>query len=429
MAKVLRISDNDYRIIVGQGGTIYLDTTGATYDGSGKVVVRGDLEVKGDTTTVNSTIVNIADNIIVLSHGNTNAGLPPSLDRPYSSGIQIDRGTIAPARWVYDDNISWTLGGISGIGTWVGTQGNIGTEQRLPIATPGIVAGGNLYVSTGNGVISVTGTNDYELKIWTYNNDGVITPDPVTGNFVQDDDNIPNAKAVKDLIDFSIETVEIDKIKEDDTSITIFDKNNVILEIDTIGSLTVIRTVGTHGFAVGDSITITGVKTDPFDPIIEGLNGTWTVVDVPLTDKIQVNRSTSGGAAASYIANSGTTVGPESRITVEVEGTVISNFYPNRIELSDVQILGSEISTYNSNDSLVLAAPGIGTVKIKDTLELTKTPGDDEGLADPLLPLEGIKIYSKEPGTGKTGLYFVNEENYRDEIISKNRALLYGMLF
>jgi hypothetical protein len=77
----------------------------------------------------------------------------------------------------------------------------------------------------------------------------------------------------------------------------------------------------------------------------------------------------------------------------------------------------------------VLSAPGIGTVKIKDTLELTKTPGDDEGLLDPLLPPEGIKLYSKEPGTGKTGLYFVNEENYRDEVISKNRALLYGMLF
>ena len=432
MAKVLRITDNDYRIIVGNGGTIYLDTTGAQYDGSGKVVVRGDLEVKGNTTTVDSTILTVADNILILSHvdddNDTRLGLPASLDRPYSSGIQIDRGLYVPARWVYDDSITWTLGGTNGIGTWVATQGNIGSEQRLPLATPGVIAGGNFYVSTGNGVISVTGTNDYELKIWNYES-GTITPDPITGNIVQDDDNIPNAKAVKDLIDYSIETIEISRIIRDDTSVAVVDKNNVIAGISLVGSLTVIRTVGTHSYEVGDTITITGASTSPFDPIIEGINGTWTVVDIPAADQIQFNRSTTGGNAASYVTNSARTVSSETRIAVTVEGNLIASFYSNRTEVGNLQILGNEISTYNSNDSIVLSAPGTGTVKIKDTIELTKTPGDDEGLADPMAPLEGIKVYSKTPGTGKTGLYFVNENEYQDEIISKNRALLYGMLF
>ena len=432
MAKVLRITDNDYRIIVGNGGTIYLDTTGAQYDGSGKVVVRGDLEVKGNTTTVDSTILTVADNILILSHvdddNDTRLGLPASLDRPYSSGIQIDRGLYVPARWVYDDSITWTLGGTNGIGTWVATQGNIGSEQRLPLATPGVIAGGNFYVSTGNGVISVTGTNDYELKIWNYES-GTITPDPITGNIVQDDDNIPNAKAVKDLIDYSIETIEISRIIRDDTSVAVVDKNNVIAGISSVGSLTVIRTVGTHSYEVGDAITIAGASTSPFDPIIEGINGTWTVVDIPAADQIQFNRSTTGGNAASYVTNSARTVSSETRIAVTVEGNLIASFYSNRTEVGNLQILGNEISTYNSNDSIVLSAPGTGTVKIKDTIELTKTPGDDEGLADPMAPLEGIKVYSKTPGTGKTGLYFVNENEYQDEIISKNRALLYGMLF
>jgi hypothetical protein len=30
---------------------------------------------------------------------------------------------------------------------------------------------------------------------------------------------------------------------------------------------------------------------------------------------------------------------------------------------------------------------------------------------------------------GKTGLYFINAEETRDELVSKNRALLFGMLF
>jgi len=428
MAKVLRTSDTDYRIIVGNNGTITLDTTGAQNDGSGVVVIRGDLEVKGNTTTIESTISSIADNIVVLSAGNTSSGLPSSLDRPYSSGIEIDRGLLAPARWVYDDSISWALGATTGIGTWVATQGFIGGEQRLPLATPGIVAGGDLYVSVGSGVITVTGSTSYHEKIWNYDN-GAITPDPSTSVIIVDDDHIPNAKSVKDLIDYSIATVEINKIQQDNTKVEILDKNNIIQEINEVGSLTTVRTQGTHGYEIGDSITIANVTTSPADSIIEGINGTWIVTDIPASNLIQFNRSTTGGDPTSYIAASGETVGAETRVAVTIENTEIANFYNNRIELSEVQIKGTEISTYTSNDDLVLTAPGTGSVKIKDVLEIPKSPYDDDALINPLAPAEGIKIYSKSPDTGKTGIYFVNENNYNDELISKNRALLFGMLF
>lgn len=428
MAKVLRTTDTDYRIIVGNSGTITLDTTGAANDGSGTVIVRGDLEVKGNTTTIESTISTIADNIVVLSAGNTGSGLPASLDRPYSSGIEIDRGLFAPARWVYDDSISWALGATTGIGTWVATQGYIGGEQRLPLATPGIIAGGDLYVSVGSGVITVTGSTNYHEKIWNYDS-GLITPDPITAAIVIDDDNIPNAKSVKDLIDYSIATVEIDKIQEDDTKVEILDQNNTITAITEVGSRTIIRTVGTHGFEIGDSITIANVSTSPTDAIIEGINGTWTVTDIPAVNLIEFNRSTTGGDAGAYVTNSGQTVGSETRIAVTVENTEISNFYSNRIELSEIQIKGTEISTFTSNDDLVLTAPGTGSVKIKDVLEIPKSAYDDDALINPNAPLEGVKIYSKTPDTGKTGIYFVNENDNNDELISKNRALLFGMLF
>jgi len=431
MAKVLRTSESDYRIIVANGGTITLDTTNAQNDGAGVVVVKGDLEVKGTTTTVESTIVTIQDNTILLSHvgdGDSRQGLPASLDRPYSSGIEIDRGLFAPARWVYDDSISWALGGTTGIGTWVATQGYIGTEQRLPLATPGIIAGGDLYISTGSGVITVTGTTNYEEKVLNYDG-GSITPDPITSEILIDDDHIPNAKAVKDLIDFSIATVEIDKIQEDNTKVEIVDKNNVIASILTVGSRTVIRTVGTHGFEVGDSITISGVTSSPTDAFIDDINGTWTVTDIPSSNSIEFNKSTTGGDGNSYVTNSGTTVGSETKILVSVENNEIANFYNNRIELGDIQIKNTEISTFTSNEDLVLTAPGTGSVKIKDILEIPKTPYDDDALTDPNAPAEGIKIYSKSSSTGKSGLYFVNENNYSDELISKNRALLFGMLF
>lgn len=438
MAKVVRTTDNDYRIIVAEGGTIYLDTTGAAYNGAGKVVVRGDLEVKGDTTTIHSTVSTLQDNILVLNYeeGSTLSGLPGTLDRPYSAGIQIDRGLLAPARWVYDDSVSWDMGGDTGRGAWMSTQGylsNPSNEQDIPLKITGIVSVGNLYVSVGSNVISVYGSNDYEHKIWYYNNDNVIEAQP-DGTVLRDGDIITNAQAVKDFVDYSLSSVQISRLVEDNTSIDIKDRNNVIATVESVGSRTVIKTVGSHGYIVGDDITIAGVTTSPNDAFIQNLNGAHTVTDVPDPNKIEINVNTLGGDPNSYVANSGSAVtNPNldpTRIVVTVEGDEIANFYQNRVEIADLQILGNEISTYNSNDNLVLSAPGSGTVKIKDTLELTKTPGDDEGdIFDPLAPVEGIKVYSKTPSTGATGLYFVNEQDRRDEIISKNRALLYSMLF
>jgi hypothetical protein len=428
MSKVLRISDVNYKVIVGNGGTITLDTTNGELDGSGTVVITGDLQVKGNTTTIESTISTIADNIIVLSSGNTNSGLPASLDRPYSSGIEIDRGLLTPSRWIYDDSISWSLGGTSGIGTWVATQGYIGTEQRLPLATPGIIAGGNLYISTGSGVISVTGTSNYEEKVWRYES-GVITPDPLTNNIIIDDDHITNAKAVKDYVDYQIDTVEIGIIQEDNSKVEIIDKNNVILNISEVGSNTTIITEGSHGYGIGDTITITGVTTVPTDTIINDINGTWTVTDVPSRSTIQFNKSTTNGDLTRYVTSSGAAVSTESIIKVVVEDEEIVNFYSNRVELSGIEIKGTEITTFNSNEDLILAAPGTGSVTVKDTLSLTKTPGDDDGLTDPNAPVEGVKIYSKTPDAGKTGVYFINENDHSDELISKNRALLFSMLF
>jgi len=428
MSKIIRTTDTDYRIITGDGGTITLDTTNATGNLSGTVVVKGDLEVNGGTTTIESIIATIDDNILLLSAGNTSSGLPVSLDRPRSSGIEIERGSLANSRWVYDDGIGWDLGGVTGIGAWIGTQGDIGAEQILPIKTSGIVSDHNLYVDTNDGVISVSGTNNYELKIWNYDN-GVITPDPITNEITQDDDNIPNAKAVRDIVDYSLATVVIDKIQEDNSSIEVVDKNNVILNIIGVGPRTLVTTQNSHGFAINDTVTITGVQSSPNDAILQSLIGSWTVTDVPSSTSFEFDANSIGADKSFYVSNSGRTVSAESEISITVEGNNITNFYNNRINLADIEIKGTEIFTSSSNDDLVLSSSGIGSVKIKDTLEITKTPGDDDILLDPNPPLEGIKLYSKAQGTGKTGLYFVNENNYQDEVISKSRALLYSMLF
>jgi hypothetical protein len=331
MSKVLRVG-GDYKVIIQDGGTITLDTTNGTNNLNGRVVVTGSLEVKGTTTTVDSTTVTVADNIIVLSKDNSAAGIPASLN--YRSGIEIERGSLVNAFMVYDEQISWTLGGTSGQGTWTFEQGS----STIPIKTNGIVAGGPLYLQTGADVVTVTGTVNYEEGILTYVA-GTVT-DSGSGVIV-DDDGIPNTKAMVDYVDY------------------------------VLGSR--------------------------FHTYVE--------------------------------ANDFETDGLPSNVEIGVNNVPVANFYSERSEFNDIRFQNSEITSLISNGSLVLSAPGTGTVTVRDVLEISSTPGEDDALLDPSTPANGIRIYSKDQTTGGSGLYFVNKDNTADEIISRNRALVFSMLF
>jgi len=420
MPKVLKAYDSDYIIAVRENGEITLDV-----GSEGTVFVTGNLNIRGDSTAINTTDLEIEDNTIVLNKGEDGPGVSVG-----TAGIEIDRGFGVPnARWIFDEQITWTLGGLSGQGTFYAEEGS----QKLPINTPGIVAQGNFYVDTGNGVISVTNTPDYEEKIFNYNN-GVIEPSP-SGTFVIDDDTIPNTKAVKDYIDYSFANTPQAFIGQGDTEILAIDEFHPLLDIISVNvdgnNTTVIQTQGPHGFTESDLLNIQGVLANG-DPL-ENLNGTnIDIVEVINAFTIRLDRSVVGADVNQYVANSGTISKAgfqESRIKFTVEDTEIANFYNNRFNIDGIEIKNTEISTTESNSDLVLKSSGIGSVKIDDILEITAAPYDDDLLNIPVSPQQGIKLYSTNPGPGTTGLYYVNSNNRNDELVSKNRSLLFSMLF
>lgn len=160
MSRVLRV-EGDYKVIVENGGSITLDTGVET----GEVLVTGDLRVLGNTTTVNSENLSIRDNVIILNQGETGAGVTLG-----TAGIQIDRGTSSAAEIIFDEsNDQFTFGFANG--------------NLARLRATGVLTGGQnlLLIGGGNGVISVSGTNDYETR-------------------VTDDDHIPNRKFVIDTV-------------------------------------------------------------------------------------------------------------------------------------------------------------------------------------------------------------------------------------
>lgn len=145
-------------------------------------------------------------------------------------------------------------------------------------------------------------------------------------------------------------------------------------------------------------------------------------------------RITDGDSEVRVFDNSST--GVDTRIDTKIDGVLTSfisknyfDVYSTTINLNEVRIEGNEITTSSSNDDLILSAPGTGSVKFSDSLIIKNRPSVLDPLADPLFSTEGIKLYAKNPGTGDSGIYFVNTNNKRDELISKQRALVFSHMF
>ena len=121
--------------------------------------------------------------------------------------------------------------------------------------------------------------------------------------------------------------------------------------------------------------------------------------------------------------------GVDSVITFKIDGDTVSQLYADRWEFDELRFVGSTIETISSNEDLVLKSSGTGSIRIDDTLHLNRVPSDGDASLEPSQPTDGMKIYVADQYTGKSGLFFTNDQGNRDELVSKNRALLFGMLF
>lgn len=80
------------------------DITAATVTASGNMIVGGNLTVQGTTTSVNSTTVEISDNILVLNKDATSGTI--------DAGITVERGSDGDKSFIWDEtNDRWSTGG------------------------------------------------------------------------------------------------------------------------------------------------------------------------------------------------------------------------------------------------------------------------------------------------------------------------------
>lgn len=255
------------------------------------------------------------------------------------------------------------------------------------------VTGSNNITFFGEGfnVINVTGTTDYELQVFNYENIVAISID---------DDTIPNTKALTDYIGnyFSYTTPKL--MERGGTSISITDVaqwtpyTNYIVDDLVIYNFMAYKCLIPH----------TSLGIDSFVADLAALK--WEFASPP----------------------------ENSYIEVSVNDSVVSKWTDTNFDVFDLTITDNKIETISNNSDLILTAQGSGSVVIDSSLRLVETT------VEPLQPGEGSTMYSLPSGAGGTGIFYVNNNNrfksdnvtqepIRDELVSKRKAIAYSFIF
>lgn len=369
MGQFLKVN-GDYNIRVADGASIVLDTGPAVSGGS--VVVTGDLVVQGSSFSIDTVNLTITDNIISLNQGDPGPGVTLGY-----SGIEVNRGNttaITPqnnASFLYDESLdSWIIAHGTAPGPFNFSNSSLKVSKIInnDTVSPGITL---LPHEPSGGTVNVFGYPAYESQ-------------------VTHDDDIPNKKYVDDAI-LTNPTFQIVAPQSQDTKIVIADKD--------------------------------------ITPNVAGQPG-----------------------SLAFFANTNpgiTNTGGESAVSVIVDGALTARFYSNRFEAGLIELGGgearNEITTVNgvTNENIVVRTQGTGKLQTNYALQLERigTSGETPPLAFPNTPLTpayvpgSTLIYAASAGIGTTGLYYTNDtlnsnsQPGTGELISKNKALVFSMIF
>jgi len=120
----------------------------------------------------------------------------------------------------------------------------------------------------------------------------------------------------------------------------------------------------------------------------------------------------------------------ESLVSIVVDNVLNSVFFDDKAVIQDLEFSNTEITTYNdSSINILVRTKGTGKLQTNYALQIDHLGTDPETTAGtPSSVIDATLLYSDVPSVGTTGLYFVNTER-NGELINKNKALLFSMIF
>ena len=214
-------------------------------------------------------------------------------------------------------------------------------------------------------------------------------------------------------------------------------------DLTLIGTGTgVVKVIGTTNYE--DQVTAFGDDAIPNKKYVDDAilnNPTFQIVAPQLQDtrviiadkNITPNLAGTAGSLAYFTATTSYNTFGESAASVIVDNTLIGQFYANRFEVGDLEIGGgldrNEITSRGgiTNENIFVRTQGTGKLHTNYAMQFEKIG------TVPSYVSNNVLVYAAEPGTGTSGVYFVNDSaeaaRQNGELISKNKALVFSMLF
>lgn len=117
--------------------------------------------------------------------------------------------------------------------------------------------------------------------------------------------------------------------------------------------------------------------------------------------------------------------GPSSKIwaAINTSSNVVFRLEGTEAQIQGLTINGSILQVNTSTDDLILQPQSGRTVKISSAIKLQKINSTPTPEAN-----HDTIYYNGTPGGGGTGLYYVNNSS-SDELVSRRRAIIYGIIF
>jgi len=379
MSRFLLVNDGDYKIKVREAGTIVLDTsprtlgptaeTVANPQDQGTVIITGNLVVQGETTTINTTEMTVEDRVITLNSGQQGAGISDLLNPAVrESGLEISRGTAAWAEFKFDEYLQWR-----------DSFNDAETQGAFTLK----LANGRL---TGLRTNSIT-TNGEDLILLGKNSpDNALAP-------------VREIVSVRGTTDYEQQVLDY-------STGGLFSRHD-----DIVPNILAVSDFVYNFYDYKPPYKLQDFSTSGAD------NKTITLLNTLLT----VNDSARSDPERSGVAS--------SNMTLTIDGAVNAEWYTAYHQVQDIKIYDNVIESTTENADLILRSPGTGSVRIEDDAKLMKqTENPAMSAIDP-----AVKLYAKEESVGQTGLFFVNKtaagQERRDELISRNKAFAFSMIF
>lgn len=376
MSKIVKVSNGDYSLQVQAGGNIILDTTGTAIGRNsaqyGTVTVWGNLDVKGTTTTVESSALVVDVNILKIDQGLGSAsGIPAGLN--YQSGFEIDRGSYAPAQILFDESVKHydSTTGLNPAGTFLLRTG----------------------ISSGTQVL-----NGLQLRTITTDTSGDLSFDMHGGSHALAIVNVGGTIGVGGH------------------TLT----NDAVNYAGTIGTTL-------QPYHIPNVQWNYGYVLSTLTPSGQGASGTAIVNEIQWPLAASVSPAVAAGAAANVLVTGTLGTNTTYQVQFNVNNATRGYFATTGLTVDNVRTFSNTINNVASN--LVLTSTSTGTVELNAVLQL------DDQISPPGSNSSGTLLYSQNSTVttlaahpGKTGIYFSNSIG-TDELISKNRALLLSILF